>query len=75
MKRRWLDGWALSGLHSLRSSLDGCALSGLHSLRSFLDRCALSGLHSLRSFLSNRFAFVFKLPCFLLVVSLQNGVR
>ena len=44
-----LDGCALSGLHSLRSSLDGCALSGLHSLRSSLDGCALSGLHSLRS--------------------------
>src|SRR5439155_24725565 len=48
----FLDGCALSGLHSLRSFLDGCALSsgcalsrlrfasGLHSLRSFLDGCA-----------------------------------
>src|SRR4030095_1116664 len=44
-----LDGCALSGLHSLRSSLVRCALSGLHSLRSSPDRCALSGLHSLRS--------------------------
>jgi len=41
--------WSLKEwLHALQS-LDGCALSGLHSLRSSLDGCALSGLHSLRS--------------------------
>jgi hypothetical protein len=50
--RHFVDGCALSGLHSLRSFIDGCALSGLHSLRSFIDGCALSGLHSLRSFVS-----------------------
>ena len=34
MRTTFLDGCALSGLHSLRSLLDGCALSRLHSLRS-----------------------------------------
>src|SRR5262245_27993864 len=47
--RSLLDGFALTGSNSLCSVLDGFALTGSHSLRSFLDGFALKGSHSLRS--------------------------
>src|SRR5213593_2993909 len=65
MRLLFVDGFALSGSHSLRSCVDGFALSGSHSLRSCVDGFALSGSHSLRSCVDG-FALFLRLRAFAL---------